>query len=95
MGNEARGLSNRSVTNTTGAQNTDPEITSPSSFDVPENQLVARRLAARDADPGDEVTGWAVVGGADRFQFSIAPDTGELSFREAPGLRIPCRRSQP
>ena len=89
VGNQARGLSNRSVTNTTGAQNTDPEITSPSSFDVPENQLVARRLAARDADPGDEVTGWAIVGGADRFQFSIAPDTGELSFREAPDYESP------
>ena len=89
VGNEARGLSNRSVTNTTGAQNTDPEITSPSSFDVPENQLVARRLAARDADPGDEVTGWAIVGGADQSQFSIASDTGELSFREAPDYESP------
>ena len=89
MGNQARGLSNRSVTNTTGAPNTAPEITSPSSFDVPENQSVARRLAARDSDPGDEVTGWAMVGGADRFQFSIAPDTGELSFREAPDYEAP------
>ena len=89
VGNEARGLSNRSVTNTTGAPNTDPEITSPSSFDVPENQAVARRLAARDTDPGDEVTGWAIVGGADRFQFSIASDTGELSFREAPDYEAP------
>ena len=89
VGNEARGLSSRSVTNTTGAPNTDPEITSPSSFDVPENQLVARRLAARDTDPGDEVTGWAVVGGADRFQFSIAPDTGELSFRDPPDYEAP------
>ena len=50
---------------------------------------MARRLAARDTDPGDEVTGWAVVGGADRFQFSIAPDTGELSFREAPDYESP------
>ena len=89
VGNQARGLSNRSVTNTTGAPNTAPEITSPSSFDVPENQVVARRLAARDSDPGDEVTGWALVGGADRFQFSIAPDTGELSFREAPDYEAP------
>ena len=89
VGNEARGLSNRSVTNTTGALNTAPEISSPSSFDVPENQSMARRLAARDTDPGDEVTGWAVVGGADRFQFSIAPDTGELSFREAPDYESP------
>ena len=89
VGNQARGLSNRSVTNTTGAPNTAPEISSPSSFDVPENQSMARRLAARDTDPGDEVTGWAVVGGADRFQFSIAPDTGELSFREAPDYESP------
>ena len=89
VGNQARGLSNRSVTNTTGAPNTAPEITTPGSFDVPENQAVARRLAARDTDPGDEVTGWAIVGGADRSEFSIAPDTGELSFREAPDYEAP------
>ena len=40
------------VTNTTGAPNTAPQITSPSSFDVRENQSVARRLVARDIDPG-------------------------------------------
>ena len=89
VGNEARGLSSRSVTNTTGAPNTDPEITSPSAFDVPENQSVARRLAARDTDAGDEVTGWEIVGGADRSEFSIASDTGELSFREAPDFEAP------
>ena len=89
VGNDARGLSSRSVTNTTGAPNTAPEITSPSSFDVPENQSVARRLAARDTDPGDEVTGWEIVGGADQSQFTIASDTGELSFREAPDFEAP------
>ena len=52
VGNDAQGLSNRSVTNTTGAPNTDPEITSPSSFDVPENQAMVRRLEARDTDRG-------------------------------------------
>ena len=89
VGNDAQGLSNRSVTNTTGAPNTDPEITSPSSFDVPENQLVARRLAARDTDAGDEVTGWAIVGGADQSEFSIASDSGELSFRDPPDFEAP------
>ena len=89
VGNDARGLSSRSVTNTTGAPNTDPEITSPSSFDVPENQSVARRLAARDTDPGDEVTGWSIVGGADQSEFSIASDTGELSFRDPPDFEGP------
>ena len=89
VGNHARGLSNQSVTNTTGAPNTDPEITSPSSFDVPENQSVARRLVARDTDPGDEVTGWAIVGGADQSEFSMASDTGELSFRDLPDFEAP------
>ena len=89
VGNDARGLSSRSVTNTTGAPNTDPEITSPSSFDVPENQAVARRLEARDTDAGDEVTGWEIVGGADRSEFSIASDTGELSFRDPPDFEGP------
>ena len=89
VGNDALGLSSQSVANTTGAPNTAPEITSPGSFDVPENQVLVRRLAARDDDPGDEVTGWEIVGGADRFQFSIAPDTGELSFRTAPDFEAP------
>ena len=89
VGNDARGLSSRSVTNTTGAPNTAPEITSPSSFDVPENQSVARRLAARDTDPGDEVTGWEIVGGADQGQFTITSDTGDLSFRTAPDFEAP------
>ena len=89
VGNDAQGLSNRSVTNTTDAPNTAPEIASPSSFDVPENQALVRRLEARDTDAGDEVTGWEIVGGADRFEFSIASDTGELSFRTAPDFEAP------
>ena len=89
VGNDALGLSSQSVTNTTGAPNTAPEITSPGSFDVPENQELVRRLAARDDDPGDEVTGWEIVGGADRFQFSVARDTGELSFQTAPDFEAP------
>ena len=84
VGNEAVGLSNRPVTNTTGAPNTAPVITSVGPFTVPENQALARRLVARDIDPGDEVTGWAIVGGADQGRFSVASDTGDLSFRTAP-----------
>ena len=89
VGNDALGLSSRSVTNTTGAPNTAPEITSPSSFDVRENQMLVRRLAARDSDPGDEVTGWTIVGGADQGQFTITSDTGDLSFRTAPDFEGP------
>ena len=89
VGNDALGLSSQSVTNTTGAPNTAPEITSPGSFDVPENQALVRRLVARDTDPGDEVTSWEIVGGADRGRFSVASDTGELSLREAPDYEAP------
>ena len=89
VGNEALGLSNRSVTNTTDAPNTAPEIRSSSAISVPENQVLVRRLAARDTDTGDEVTGWAIVGGADRFQFEITSDTGELSYRDAPDYEDP------
>ena len=84
VGNQAAALSNRSVTNTTDTPNTAPEITSPGSFNVSENQVLARRLAGRDTDPGDEVTGWAITGGADQGQFEITSDTGDLSFRDAP-----------
>ena len=89
VGNEAVGLSNRPVTNTTGAPNTAPVITSVGPFTVPENQALVRRLAARDEDPGDELTGWAIVGGADQGRFSVASDTGDLSFRTAPDYEAP------
>ena len=50
---------------------------------------MARRLAARDTDPGDEVTGWEIVGGTDPGQFTITSDTGELSFRTATDFEAP------
>ena len=89
VGNEALALSNRSVTNTTDAPNTAPQITSPGSINVPENQVLVRRLAGSDSDAGDEVTGWAIVGGADQGQFEITSDTGDLSFRDAPDFEAP------
>ena len=88
-GNDAQALSNRSATNTTAAPNTAPQITGPTSFNVRENQALVRELAARDTDAGDEVTGWAIVGGADQGQFSITSDTGDLSFRDAPDYEDP------
>ena len=89
VGNDALGLSNEPVTNTTGAPNTAPEITSRGPFEVTENQARVTRLTARDVDPGDEVTGWAIVGGVDRSQFTVASDTGDLSFQEAPDYEFP------
>ena len=89
VGNDARGLSNQAVTNTTGEPNTAPEITTVGPFTVRENQALVSRLAARDDDSGDEVTGWSIIGGADQTQFSITSDTGDLSFQEAPDYESP------
>ena len=89
VGNDSQGLSNRAVTNTTDAPNTAPEITTRGPLSVGENQALARRLQARDTDAGDEVTGWAIVGGADRGRFAITSDTGELSFREEADYESP------
>ena len=88
-GNDAEALANRSVTNNTEAPNTAPAITSPDPFEIPENQAAVTRLTASDSDPGDEVTGYALAGGADRTQFAIVADTGELSFRTAPDFEAP------
>ena len=89
VGNDAVGLSNRPVTNTTGAPNTAPVITSTGPFAVGENQALVRRLAASDDDPGDAVTGWAITGGADGSQFTIASHTGDLSFVAGPDYESP------
>ncbi len=89
VGNEAVALSSRPVINTTETPNTAPRITSVGPFTVLENQASVGRLTARDGDPGDTVTNWETVGGADRFQFSIASDTGVLSFRTAPDYESP------
>ncbi len=89
VGNDAQALSNRSVTNTTDAPNTAPQITTGGTLSVGENQVLVRRLAARDTDAGDELTGWEIVGGADQGQFSITSDTGDLSFQSAPDYEDP------
>ena len=52
VGNDARGLSSRSVTNTTGAPNTAPEITSPSSFDVPGEPVGGEAAGGQGHRPG-------------------------------------------
>ena len=52
VGNDARGLSSQSVTNTTGAPNTVPEITSPSSFDVPGEPVGGEAAGGQGHRPG-------------------------------------------
>ena len=58
-----------------------PVFTSPSTFEVPENQLDVTTLTATDAD-GDEVT--FNKAGQDSDSFNLEQSTGVLTFVEAP-----------
>ncbi len=69
--------------------NVAPSFTSSATFNAAENQTAAGTVAASDSDPGDSVTGYAIQGGADASEFSIAPATGALTFASAPNFEAP------
>jgi Cadherin domain/Bacterial cadherin-like domain len=54
-------------------------------FSVPENQLVATTVTARDNPVGTTVT-FSITGGSDSSKFSINASTGVLSFVTAPNF---------
>ena len=68
------------------ALNRVPEITGAGMFDMPENQTRVGQLEAVDPDEGDRIEGYGIAGGADGALFAVDGETGELRFREAPGL---------
>ena len=70
-------------------ENRVPEITSIGPFEVEENTTRVGQVEAVDWDEEDEVTGYAITGGADGAQFAIEEETGELSFTEAPDYENP------
>ena len=94
-GNRADALSDRPVTNTTGASNTAPAFTGSEDFNTVENRTERWRLTAMDADDGDEITVWEISGGADRDRFSIDEVTGEFGFSEAPNYEMPTDLASP
>ena len=69
--------------------NAAPTFTSGAGFDAAENQTAAGTVVATDGDTGDDVTGYAITGGADQSFFSIVPATGVLTFRTAPNYEDP------
>ena len=95
VGNQADTLNDQPVTNTTGASNTAPEVTDPTVFTAVENRAERWRLTATDADDGDEVTGWAISGGADRGRFWIDEVTGDFGFSQAPDYETPVDQGSP
>ena len=64
------------------APNVAPAFSSSATFDVAENQTAVGTVQATDAD--DDVTGYAIEGGADLALFMIDLTSGELSFNTAP-----------
>ena len=68
----------------TTTTNVKPSFTSSATFSVVENNTAVGTVTATDSDADDNVTGYAVTGGADSAKFSITALTGALVFSAAP-----------
>ena len=66
--------------------NAAPTFSSSSTFDAAENQTAAGTVLATDGDTGDDITGYAITGGADQSFFSIGVTSGALTFDAAPNF---------
>ena len=69
-------------------ENNAPVFTSMSSFSMSENSTEVGTVTATDADDEDNITGYAIVAGADGSQFEIT-NAGALSFKVAPNFENP------
>ena len=66
--------------------NAAPAFSSSSTFDAAENQTTAGTVLAADSDTDDDITGYAITGGADQAFFSIGTTSGALTFDDAPNF---------
>ena len=64
--------------------NAAPSFSSDDAFDAAENQTAAGEVVATDSDSDDDITGYAITGGADMDFFSIGATSGALTFDAAP-----------
>ena len=71
------------------APNAAPVFSSADSARVAENTSAVLTVAATDADSADSVTGYTLVGGADRAQFTLDQTSGALTFVRAPDFERP------
>ncbi|MBF9032132.1 hypothetical protein HKCCE3408_17165 [Rhodobacterales bacterium HKCCE3408] len=67
--------------------NTDPVLTGPAAFDVPEDTTAVATVAANDAE-GDPLS-YAIAGGTDAALFGINATTGALAFLSPPDFENP------
>ena len=82
---EGTGSWSDSGTGTTDA-NAAPTFSSSATFDAAENQTAAGTVVAADSDTGDDITGYAITGGADQALFEIGATSGALTFKTAPNF---------
>ena len=82
---EGTGSWSDSGSGTTDA-NAAPTFSSSATFDAAENQTTAGTVLATDGDTGDDITGYALTGGADQTFFSIGATSGALTFDDAPNF---------
>ena len=85
----AKSTSNLPATILPDTTNAAPAFTSPETFGVAENQTAVGTVEASDDDMDDEVTGYALNGGADQALFSIGSTSGVLTFQAAPNYEDP------
>ena len=69
--------------------NAAPSFTSSETFNPAENQTTVGTVAASDDDMDDDITGYALSGGADQALFAIDGTTGALTFLTAPDYEDP------
>ena len=71
------------------AGNAAPVFSSGAAFSMAENRTAAGTVEAEDADSEDDITGYAITGGADAAKFAIGANTGALTFNTAPDYENP------
>ena len=71
------------------AGNVAPNFTSSAAFDAAENQARVGIVQATDSDTDDDVTGYAITGGADETLFRISGPTGLMRFDAVPDYEDP------
>ena len=71
------------------AANAAPAFTFSATFNPAENQTTVGTVEASDDDMDDEITGYALTGGADQALFSIGSTSGALTFQAAPNYEDP------
>ena len=69
--------------------NVAPSFSSDAALEAAENQTAAGTVEAADSDSDDEITGYAITGGADQALFEIGATDGELTFKTAPNFEDP------